>query len=79
MEVTKCLKPLDSGHDLARGVDGQDFPEVEAYGVERWLGELALALRKEAYRPDPSEECPFRSPTANSGCQATQPCEIRST
>ena len=34
------------------GVDGQDFADVEAYGVERWLGELALALRKENYRPD---------------------------
>ena len=32
---------------------GQDFAEVEAYGVERWLGELALALREETYRPDP--------------------------
>jgi len=37
----------------ASGVDGQDFAEVEAYGVERWLGELALALREETYRPDP--------------------------
>ena len=37
----------------ASGVDGQDFSDVEAYGVERWLGELALALRKESYRPDP--------------------------
>jgi group II intron reverse transcriptase/maturase len=37
----------------APGVDGQDFADVEAYGVERWLGELALALRKESYRPDP--------------------------
>jgi retron-type reverse transcriptase len=37
----------------APGVDAQDFAEVEAYGVERWLGELALALRKETYRPDP--------------------------
>ena len=26
---------------------------VEAYGVERWLGELALALREGTYRPDP--------------------------
>jgi group II intron reverse transcriptase/maturase len=34
-------------------VDGQEFAEVEAYGVERWLGELALALREETYRPDP--------------------------
>jgi RNA-directed DNA polymerase len=36
----------------AAGVDGQDFDEVEAYGLERWLGELALALREESYRPD---------------------------
>jgi group II intron reverse transcriptase/maturase len=33
-------------------MDGQDFADVEAYGVERWLGELALALREETYRPD---------------------------
>jgi RNA-directed DNA polymerase len=26
-------------------VDGQDFADIEAYGVERWLAELALALR----------------------------------
>jgi RNA-directed DNA polymerase len=36
----------------APGVDGQDFPDVETYGVQRWLGELALALREETYRPD---------------------------
>ena len=37
----------------APGVDGQDFADIEAYGVQRWLGELALALREETYRPDP--------------------------
>ena len=37
----------------APGVDGQDFGDIEAYGVERWLGELALALKEEKYRPDP--------------------------
>jgi RNA-directed DNA polymerase len=37
----------------APGVDGQDFTDVEAYGVQRWLGELALALKEETYRPDP--------------------------
>ena len=37
----------------APGVDGQDFMDIAAYGVERWLGELALALREETYRPDP--------------------------
>ena len=37
----------------APGVDGQSFEDIEAYGVEQWLGELALALREETYRPDP--------------------------
>jgi group II intron reverse transcriptase/maturase len=34
-------------------VDGQDFADIEVHGVQRWLGELALALRQETYRPDP--------------------------
>src|SRR5215510_12866772 len=37
----------------APGVDGQGFADIEAYGVERWLAELALALRQETYRPEP--------------------------
>jgi len=37
----------------APGVDSQDFADIEAYGVRGWLGELALALRQETYRPDP--------------------------
>ena len=37
----------------APGVDGQDFEEVEKYGVLRWLGELALALKTEKYQPEP--------------------------
>jgi RNA-directed DNA polymerase len=37
----------------APGVDGQDFADIAAYGVERWLAELALALREESYRPEP--------------------------
>src|SRR5256885_6887797 len=37
----------------APGVDGQDFADIEAYGVQRWLGELALGLREETYRPEP--------------------------
>ena len=30
----------------APGVDGQDFADIESYGVERWLGELARELRE---------------------------------
>ena len=37
----------------APGVDGEDFADIEAYGVQRWLGELALALREETYQPEP--------------------------
>src|SRR3954468_11844113 len=36
----------------APGVDGQDFADIDAYGVQRWLGELAIALRQETYRPE---------------------------
>jgi retron-type reverse transcriptase len=28
------------------------FEEVETYGQERWLGELAQQLREETYRPE---------------------------
>ena len=37
----------------APGVDGQEFADVAAYGVERWLGELASQLREQTYRPAP--------------------------
>ena len=39
---------LSAAPTRAPGVDGQDFSDIEAYGVERWLGELALALREES-------------------------------
>jgi RNA-directed DNA polymerase len=35
----------------APGVDGQDFADIETYGLERWLGELAEELRSKTYRP----------------------------
>ena len=36
----------------AAGVDEQEFADIEAYGRESWLGELAQALREENYRAD---------------------------
>ena len=33
------------------GVDGQRFEDIEEYGAEKWLGELAEELRKKEYRP----------------------------
>src|SRR6185312_14424272 len=38
-------------NDGAPGVDQQTFADMEAYGVERWLGELAEELRNKTYRP----------------------------
>jgi len=35
----------------APGVDGQDFADIETYGLELWLGELAEELRSRTYRP----------------------------
>lgn len=36
----------------AAGVDDQTFDNIEAYGRERWLGELAEVLKKKTYRPE---------------------------
>ncbi len=36
----------------AAGVDNQEFADIESYGLERWLGELAEELRSKTYRPE---------------------------
>jgi group II intron reverse transcriptase/maturase len=36
----------------APGVDSQDFADIEAYGEERWLGELADKLQRKTYRAE---------------------------
>jgi RNA-directed DNA polymerase len=37
----------------AAGVDGQTFEDVESYGRERWLDELAQELKSRTYQPLP--------------------------
>ena len=41
------------GNGGAPGVDGQTFADIEQYGVEKWLGELAEELRTKRYEPRP--------------------------
>ena len=49
----------------AAGVDGQGFEEIERYGVERWLGELANDADGRADFPHPALGQDFTpSPTA---------------
>ena len=36
----------------AAGVDGRSVADIEAYGVDRWLGELTRDLKAGTYRPD---------------------------
>ena len=40
-------------NDGAAGVDGQTFEDIEAYGRERWLDELAQELKSRTYQPLP--------------------------
>ena len=37
----------------AAGVDGVTVADIEAYGVERWVGELSRDLRDGTYKPSP--------------------------
>src|SRR4051794_12171261 len=40
-------------NDGAPGVDRQTFEDIEAYGRDRWLDELAADLKSKSYRPQP--------------------------
>ena len=37
----------------AAGVDEQTFEDIEQYGIERWLDELAQELKSRTYQPQP--------------------------
>ena len=49
MGLRRCRR-INGG---APGVDGQTFADIEAYGEDRWLDELAEELRKGTYQPQP--------------------------
>ncbi|WP_448512429.1 group II intron reverse transcriptase/maturase [Photorhabdus laumondii] len=50
--VDACI-PVLPPEKGAAGMDGQTFDDIESYGVERWLGELAQQLREGTYTPKP--------------------------
>ncbi|HSH77982.1 MAG TPA: group II intron reverse transcriptase/maturase [Herpetosiphonaceae bacterium] len=50
----------------AAGVDRMTLAEVEAYGVERMLGELQHALRRGRYRPAPTRRVAIPKPDGGS-------------
>ena len=61
----------------APGVDGQDFADVEAYGV-RAVARVNWRLRsgRRATDRNRSDECSSRRPMASSGHWASRPCVI---
>lgn len=52
-DVLACAYDRCHANRGAAGVDGQEFEDIEEYGVERWLDELAEELKSRTYQPQP--------------------------
>src|SRR5713226_1979619 len=52
-DILAFAYPCCKANGGAAGVDGQRFEDIETYGVERWLDELAQELKSRTYQPLP--------------------------
>jgi RNA-directed DNA polymerase len=52
-DVLACAYDRCHANRGAAGVDGQEFEDIEKYGVERWLDELAEELKSRTYQTQP--------------------------
>jgi hypothetical protein len=52
-DVLECAFDRCRSNGGAPGIDGRTFADIEAYGVAKWLDELADDLRRKAYQPQP--------------------------
>jgi RNA-directed DNA polymerase len=67
MDILAHAYALNRQNGGSAGVDGQTFADIEAYGVERWLGELQEELRTERYRPLPVRRVLIPKPSGVGG------------
>ena len=52
-DVLACAYDRCHANRGAAGVDGQEFEDIEKYGVERWLDEMAQELKSRTYQAQP--------------------------
>lgn len=53
MDFLEAAYAQCKSNDGAPGVDGKTFDDIEAYGVKRYLVELADELKEKRYEPQP--------------------------
>jgi hypothetical protein len=68
----------------AAGVDGQTFEDIEAYGVGKWLDEVAQELRSRTYQPQPvrprasQQSLPSGGSTCSKAAASVAMCQAQS-
>jgi RNA-directed DNA polymerase len=61
-DVLACAYDRCHANRGAAGVDGQEFEDIEKYGVERWLDELAEELKSRTYQAQPVRRVMIEKP-----------------